>query len=134
MNDIQGLFENKPLYKERPQKPRYDVVITLNRRGDNKYKIRFGFYNEASEVFKGFNYMQVSQIEKTKDRIYFNPKQEKQFADDYKLIPKSERILYLAFTPKENTLNLYRETWVGVCTHIRYDEKLKLYYVEKEKS
>lgn len=132
--NINEIFDNRQ--SKRIINPRvYDVRITLNKNGSDRFAIRFGFLNEAVKAFAGKNYIQVSRVDKLPNRIYFRLFDNKANLDAHKLStnPKSETSnSYMTITPTEAAEKIYRAKWVGKTFKIKYDQEYDLYYIDQE--
>lgn len=125
------------IIRSRSTKRTYDIRVTLNKRGEGeRMAIRFGFINKAFTAFKGYEYIEPSDIEKLQDRIYFRGFKDKpeNNRNAHKLCcGDSAKSLYITITPTKNGDKIYRMKWVGGTFHIKYDEQNKLYYIEINK-
>lgn len=112
----------------------YDVRITLNKNGhEDGFSVRFGFLNKASKVFSQMPYIQVSNVEKSQDAIYFRSHNAKNFLDVYKLSSNSKSQAsncYTAFKPSAAQEKIYRLKWINKTFSLKYDESCGLYYIE----
>lgn len=130
--DINELFDNRQVKKA--SNPRlYDVRITLNKCGGDRFAIRFGFLNNAVKAFKGKSYVQVSKVEKLPTKIYFRLFDSRANLDAHKLCTNSHSEisnLYTTITPTAEAEKIYRTKWIGKDFKIKFDEGFGLYYIE----
>lgn len=132
--NIENLFENKTVQAYKVKR-NYDVRITLNKSGDGRFMIRFGFLNDAAKAFKGGKYVQISRVEVCQDKIYFRVFEEKKYLDAYKLgtnTNSNTSNLYTAFMPTTAAEKIYRAKWVGKTFKIKYDAENELYFIGQE--
>lgn len=111
----------------------YDVRITLNKSGRGRQVIRFGFINNASKTFGAKPFIEASNIEYTKDRIYFRSHDEKRNANVHVLSSNGKTHLdscYFTLTPSEKAEKMYRMNWIGKLFPLIYDEENELYYID----
>lgn len=115
----------------------YDIRITLNNAGKGKKKvIRFGLVNQAAKILGASQFIEPSNIEYTKDRIYFLPYEEKAYRTVHTLSSNSrtrQLNCYFSFTPTEKAEKMYRMNWINKTYELLYDEENELYYIEKTK-
>lgn len=133
--DFNELFYNKQS-RTPGNKRTYDVRVTLNKSGNGRFSIRFGFLNDAVKAFKGKNYVQVSRVDVSPDVIYFRLFDKKEFIDVHKLCTNSNADtsnLYTAITPPDAEEKIYRAKWVGKTFKIEHDEKHDVYFISQEK-
>ena len=133
MINIDELFDNRQTIKRKSQPRTYDVRITLNKAGDNRSAIRFGFLNDAVSAFGSKSYIQVSKVESLPTRIYFRLFDNKANLDAHKLCTNSKAKatnLYATITPSVNAEKIYRMKWINKTFKIKYDTTHDLYYVE----
>jgi hypothetical protein len=111
----------------------YDVRITLNKSGRNRQVIRFGFINNAAEEFGKHAFIEASNIEYTKDRIYFRSHDEKINANVHTLSSNGktrEDSCYFSFTPSDRAEKMYRMNWIGKLFPLFYDNENELHYID----
>ena len=133
--DLQKAFpipeKRKPVRKAIKK---YDVRISLNESGKPKQVVRFGFINNAAKIFGEHLYIEASDIEWTKDKIYFRSHDEKIHRGVYKVAsngktPKDS--CYFTYTPKtDKAEKMYRMNWIGKTFHIYYDNEADLHYID----
>lgn len=115
----------------------YDVRVTINKAGEGRpYVIRFGFINKAAKIFGEFPFIEASDIEYTKNRVYFRSQSEKTDGNVHTLsFNKKTRQdgCYFIISPGEKGEKIYRMSWVGKTFPILYDEENDLYYIETAK-
>lgn len=113
-------------------KRNYDVKITLNKSGraDGGFVVRFGFINKAGEVFKKGMFVEATDIEKMRDKIYFKSSEEKEHAKMYKLSSDAPTCSYFSFTPTAEAEKVYRTLWLNKEFKLKYDEECEMYYIE----
>lgn len=130
--NINELFDNRQ--GKHISNPRlYDVRITLNKAGGDRFAIRFGFLNDAVKAFKGKPYAQVSKVEKLPTKIYFRLFDNKANLDAHKLCTNSHSEtsnLYMTITPTNEAEKIYRTKWIGKEFKIKFDSEYDLYYIE----
>ena len=132
MNQAFPFSRKKP--KREPVRT-YDVRITENKGGREKSgngKIRFGFLNNAAKAFGMKLYIEASNIEYTKDHIYFRTHDKKTNANLYKITPSSDaptNSCYFAFTPSDKIARIYHMNWVGKTFQLSWDIENELYYI-----
>ena len=131
---VNNLFENKAKNKSYESKRTYDVRITLNKSGKGDgFSIRFGFLNNAAKAFGESQYIQISNVEKLQDAIFFRTHNEKMFLDAYKLSSNSKSRTsncYTAFTPSVSQEKIYRLKWVNKTFNIQFDDECGLYFIK----
>lgn len=111
----------------------YDVRVTLNKSGHKKQVIRFGFINQAAEEFGRYPFIEASNIEYIKDRIYFRSHEEKINGNVHKLSCNGKSITYscyFSFTPSDKAEKMYRMNWIGKLFPLRWDPENELYYID----
>lgn len=134
--DMNLLFPGKSRSRK-PKEINYDVRITSNMCGHGQ-RVRFAFYNLAAQVFGQHDFVEVSNLEYVKDRIYFR------LHDGEKLYRKMLKIssnhkskqncFYIAMTPAtEKTEKMFRMSWINKTYNLLFDEECALYYIEKAK-
>ena len=130
--NINELFDNRQ--GKHIGNPRlYDVRITLNKAGGDRFAIRFGFLNNAVKAFKDKTYAQVSKVEKLPTKIYFRLFDNKANLDAHKLCTNSHSEtsnLYMTITPTTEAEKIYRTKWIGKEFKIKFDSENDLYYIE----
>lgn len=130
--NIKDIFDDR--HGKAPSNSRtYDVRITLNKNGGERFAIRFGFLNNAIKALNGKAYAQVSNVEKLKTRIYFRTFDHKANLDAHKLSTNSHSRasnLYMTITPTAGAEKIYRSMWIGKEFSIKYDAYNELYYIE----
>ena len=122
------------------QNIQYDVRITgkLDNTRSNQ-QVRFAFAGKAYDVLRDVEYIEVSNIQKCKTRIYFMPAFEKKKGarQTHKLLhstsdAKSHWSCYTCITPTKSEKEEY-VSWIGGRYMINIDEENRLYYIEKTK-
>ena len=111
----------------------YDVRVTLNKSGRSKQVIRFGFINRAAEEFGKHPFIEASDIEYTKDRIYFRSHDEKINNNVHTLSSNSKTITdgcYFSFTPSDKAEKMYRMNWIGKLFPLHWDPENELHYID----
>lgn len=111
----------------------YDVRITLNKAGSGRQVIRFGFINNAASVFGKHTFIEASDIEYTKDRIYFRSHDEKINTNVHTLSSNGkthEDSCYFSFTPSDKAEKMYRMNWIGKLFPLFYDNENELHYID----
>lgn len=136
--DMDSLFRRTKGEVRKPKKINYDVRITHNHCGKNSVRIRFSFYNKAADAFKPHDYIEISDLEYIKDRIYFCLHDgEKPRKRAVRIIPSSkskQTYCYAAITPStDKAEKIYRTNWCFKNYNLMYDEENELYYIEKDK-
>jgi hypothetical protein len=115
----------------------YDVRISLNKSGDNRPQVvRFGFINRAAQILGISQFIEASDIEYTKERVYFRTHDEKHHKDIHTLSTNSKTrqdSCYFAISPSAKAEKIYRMNWVGKTYPLLYDEENELYYIENTK-
>ena len=135
INDLFPTPETRPS----PTKRTYDVRITLNKSGDKRHVIRFGFINDAAKLLQKWEYIEPSTVllENAPNRIYFRQHPIKTHRNVYKLSISNNKSskkegCYFSFTPDEKSEKKYRMSWINNTFKILYDEENDLYYIEKK--
>lgn len=130
-SDVAKMFDNRTVKSAVPTNRNYDVRVTLNKAGGNRFAIRFGFINRGFAAFKDAYYLQATNVEKGQYRIYFMPHEKRDYLDVYKLIRgKTPSSLYFSFTPSEKAEKIYRAKWIGKTFRLVYDDECGLYYIQ----
>lgn len=130
-----GLMEHQSRQAEHERKRKYDVRITLNKSGDKRFVVRFGFLNKATEELVDANYLEITDVEKIAGRIYFIPSKEKEHNKQFKLsMSNKSQNKYFTFTPSEKAEKIYRAKWIGGTFKINKDQECGLWYIENEKN
>jgi len=134
--DMNLLFPGKSRSRK-PKEINYDVQITSNRCGHGQ-RVRFAFYNLAAQVFGQHDFVEVSDLEYVKDKIYFRLHDgEKLYRKMYKIqsTPKSKQnCFHITMTPAtEKTEKMFRMSWINKTFNLLFDEEYALYYIEKVK-
>lgn len=132
--NINEIFDNRQT--QTSHKRTYDVRVTLNKSGGNGFVIRFGFINKAAEAFGGKTYIQVSRVDKLPNRIYFKLFDTRANLDAHKLSASKKGSktsnIYATMTPTPAAEKIYRAKWIGKTFGIKFDEDVKLYYIEQD--
>lgn len=129
---FEDIFDNREK-KSYVRARKYDVKITLNKNGHDRFSVRFGFLNDAAKAFAPYDYVQFSNVEKLPGKIYFKLYEDRRYLDCYKLClngKKSETNRYAILTPTENGEKIYRSKWVGKEFKIEFDSEHGLYYID----
>ena len=111
----------------------YDVRITLNKAGRAKQVVRFGFINNAAAEFGKHAFIEASDIEYTKDRIYFRSHDEKINNNVHTLSSNGKArtdSCYFSFTPNDKAEKMYRMNWIGKLFPLFYDAENNLHYID----
>lgn len=112
----------------------YDVRITLNKSGVGKANVvRFGFINNAAKALGKFQFIEASDIEYTKNRVYFRCHNEKLHRNVHTLSTNAksrENGCYFSITPTAKAEKAYRMNWIGKTYDLLYDADNDLYYIE----
>ena len=122
--------------KQKSVKRNYDVRVSLNRSGENKSVIRFGFLNQGARVFAKSKYIEVSDVVKLPNRIYFRVFDEKVNPNVHALsnnFNSRSKNLYTSITPSEKAEKIYRMNWITRTYTLKFDEECSLYYIENSK-
>lgn len=133
-DEVMSMFI-KPKAKA-PGNPRtYDVGITLPKSGydHGRPKIRFGFLNKAAEVFQAMEYIEVTDVEKMKYKIYFRASETQEHSKMHKLSrSKSKKSIsrYFEMNMTESAEKIYKAMWEGKKCKLEYDEECGLYFIE----
>lgn len=129
-NDVAKMFDNRTVKDTFPTKRDYDVRVSINKAGGNRFTIRFGFINRGYDAFKDANYLQATNVEKGRYRIYFMPHEKRDYLDVYKLSRgMTASSLYFSFTPSERAEKIYRAKWTGTF-RLGYDDECGLYFIQ----
>ena len=129
MNKLFPVPERKRVVTHRT----YDVRITLNKSGKARQVIRFGFINQAAAEFGKHTFIEASDIECLKDRIYFRLHDEKINNNVHTLSSNGKSktdSCYFSLTPSEKAEKMYRMNWIGKLFPILYDDENELYYID----
>ena len=81
---FEDIFDNREK-KSYVRARKYDVKITLNKNGHDRFSVRFGFLNDAAKAFASYDYIQFSNVEKLPGKIYFKLYEDRRYLDCYKL-------------------------------------------------
>ncbi len=111
----------------------YDVRITLNKSGRGRQVVRFGFINNAAKTFGTRPFIEASNIEYTKDRIYFRSHDEKENANVHMLSSNGKThtdSCYFTLTPSDKAEKMYRMNWIGKLFPLFYDDDNDLHYID----
>lgn len=111
----------------------YDVRITLNKSGKDRQVIRFGFINNAASELGKHAFIEASDIEYTKDRIYFRTHDEKINSNVHMLSSNGKSRMdscYFSFTPSDKAEKMYRMNWIGKLFPLLYDSENDLHYID----
>lgn len=133
--DIEKLFPLPPARSNKQTRVRtYDVRITLNKSGKgNRQVIRFGFLNNAAAEASKHLFVEVSDVEYSKDRIYFRFHDEKLHRNIHTLSKSNGKTgvgYYFAITPSETAEKIYRMNWIGKEFSFKFDDEIKVHYIE----
>ena len=132
--DLGKLFPPPPKGGHNRQTKRtYDVRITINRAGKgNRNAIRFGFINWAASVFMGCRFIELSDVEYMKNRIYFRAHDQKIHRKVFSLASNrnGQNSFYFSITPSEKAEKIYRMNWVGHSYMLKHDDENNLFYIE----
>ena len=111
----------------------YDVRITLNNSGEKKKQVvRFGFINHAAVEFGTHLFIEASDIEYTKDRIYFKSHDEKTHKNIHTLSSNGKTrqdSCYFTITPSDKAEKMYRMNWIGKTFKLLYDTENELFFI-----
>ena len=130
-SDVVKMFDNRTVNNAVPTNRNYDVRVTLNKAGGNRFAIRFGFINRGFNAFKDANYLQATNVEKGQYRIYFMPHEKRDYLDVYKLSRgMASSSVYFSFTPSERAEKIYRAKWIGKTFHLGFDDECGLYFIQ----
>lgn len=131
--DVNKMFEGP----ERRQAIRghrtYDVKITLNKCGSGRQVVRFGFINGAAQELGKKPFVEASNIEYTKERIYFRTHDEKTSLNVHTLSSNGKTrqdSCYFTMTPTEKSEKMYRMNWIGKTFMLYYDPEYELHYID----
>ena len=130
--------------KEKHTKKPYDIKITLNKSGkkegsgDKRQCMRFAVLNNAAEEARKHPFIEVSDIEYLRDRIYFRFHDAKTDLTIHTLSTSSHKKdgqhgFYFTITPTEKGDKLYRMNWVGKGYKFQYDSKYEMFYISNDK-
>ena len=111
----------------------YDVRITLNKSGSGRQVVRFGFINNGAQEFGKKPFIEASNIERTKDRIYFRTHDEKTSLNIHTLSSNGKTrqdSCYFTMTPTEKGEKMYRMNWIGKTFMLYYDPEYELHYID----
>lgn len=111
----------------------YDVRITLNKSGRAKQVVRFGFINDAAKTFGQHPFIEASDLEYTRDKIYFRSHDTKATANVHVLSSNGKTpqdSCYFTFTPSDKAEKMYRMNWIGKLFPLFYDQATGLYYID----
>jgi hypothetical protein len=141
-NEEREMMLNKmfPKPQKKPRKAKlkrtYDVRVALNKSGKKGNVVRFGLINNAAAVLGVSQYIEVSDIEITKNRIYFRTHDEQTHRNIYKLSKNSSdngNGYYFSITPTMKGEKMYRANWVSKTYPLYHDPALDLYFIENAK-
>ena len=125
------------IHPDRPVAPRsrrtYDVKITLNKSGSGRQVVRFGFINGAAQELGKKPFVEVSDIEITKERIYFRTHDEKTNIYIHTLSSNGKTrqdSCYFTMTPTEKGEKMYRMNWINKTFMLYYDPEYELHYID----
>ena len=111
----------------------YDVKITLNKSGSGRQVVRFGFINGAAQELGKKPFVEVSDIEITKERIYFRTHDEKTSLNVHTLSSNGKTrqdSCYFTMTPTEKGEKMYRMNWINKTFMLYYDPEYELHYID----
>jgi len=131
--DLSKLFPPPMARNHKPTHRTYDVRITLNKSGHGKPVVRFGFLNEAAKIFGENPFIEASDVEYIKDRIYFKTHVEKVNNNVHTLSSNGKSradSCYFALTPSDKAEKIYRMNWIGKLFPLFWDEENELYYID----
>ena len=132
--DINSLFPEPIKSKRKPIKRTYDVRVTINHSGKGKKDvIRFGFINYAASVFGGHSFIEASDVEYMRNRIYFRMHDHKTNKNVHTLTSNSNGGFYFSITPSEKTEKIYRMNWIAHTYPLKHDGENDLFYIENTK-
>ena len=121
----------------RHSKKTYDVRVTLNKSGRNRQCVRFGLLNYAAAMAQEHLFVEVSDIEFCKDRLYFRFHDEKEHRNIHTLSKSAKENkgvgFYFSITPSEKAEKLYRMNWIGKTFAFKHDPEIDLFYIENVK-
>ena len=123
----------EPEHKHTSGHRTYDVRITLNKAGRTRQVVRFGFINNAAKTFGQYPFIEASDIEYTKDKIYFRVHSTKATANVHTLSSNGKTPLdscYFTFTPSDKAEKMYRMNWIGKLFPLFYDAENDLHYID----
>ena len=128
--DLDSLFPAPKKGSRKPVKRTYDVKVTINHSGKGKKDvIRFGFINYAASVFGSYSFIEASDVEYMKNRIYFRVHDHKANKNVYTL----QSGFHFAITPSEKAEKIYRMNWVAHTYALKHDGENDLFYIENTK-
>ena len=111
----------------------YDVKITLNKCGSGRQVVRFGFINGAAQELGKKPFIEASNIEYTKERIYFRTHDEKTSLNVHTLSSNGKTrqdSCYFTMTPTEKGEKMYRMNWINKTFMLYYDPEYELHYID----
>jgi len=111
----------------------YDVKITLNKSGSGRQVVRFGFINGAAQELGKKPFVEASDIEITKERIYFRTHDEKTSLNVHTLSSNGKTrqdSCYFTMTPTEKGEKMYRMNWINKTFMLYYDPEYELHYID----
>lgn len=134
--DINKLFPTAPVRNTNATHKRdYDVRISLNKSGGDRWCIRFGLINNASKEASKHGFAEVSDIEYMPTRLYFRFHDWKDNRNIHILSAstKAESLkssCYFCITPAGKAEKLYRANWIGKTYRLQFDDDVNLFYIE----
>ena len=132
--DLDSLFPAPKKGSRNPVKRTYDVNVTTNHSGKGKKDvIRFGFINYAASVFGSYSFIEASDVEYMKNRIYFRVHDHKANKNVHTLSSNDQSGFYFAITPSEKAEKIYRMNWVAHTYALKHDGENDLFYIENTK-
>lgn len=133
--DLDSLFPVPKKSSRNPVKRTYDVKVTINHSGEKKDVIRFGFINYAASVFGSHLFIEASDVEFMKNRIYFRMHDNKANKNVHTLSSNkgSKTSFYFSITPSEKAEKIYRMNWIAHTYALKHDGENDLFYIENTK-
>ena len=131
--DLDKMFAVREKVQVKKARKTYDVRVSLNKSGHDKPVVRFGFINGAAQEFGKKPFIEASDIEYTKDRVYFRTHDEKTNNNIHTLSSNSKTrqdSCYFALTPTEKGEKMYRMNWIGKTFMLYYDPEYELHYID----
>ena len=113
----------------------YDVRVSLNKKGgkEGRQAIRFGLLNNAAKIFGEKPFIEASDVEYMKDRIYLRSYEEKANRNVHTLSTNGKSrtdSCYFSLTPSDKAEKIYRMNWINKTFPLFYDNEVGLYYID----
>ena len=94
--------------------------------------VKFALYRKADGLFTPRQYIEVSDVQKLPERIYFRTHDGKINPNVHKITTTTKSSFFIVTPGSKAKEDIYRDKWVGKGYTLKMDEECGLYYIECE--